>query len=77
MAEAVSEMKQWMLAVKARDQKCVRCGTTEDLQVHRVRESGLVHPVEHIDTSWLFSLENGVTLCPTCAKNRHNTTHGD
>lgn len=65
-----SKMKQWMMAVKARDKKCVRCGTTKELQVHRVKEHGLVHQVDHIDTDWVFGIDNGVTLCAACHRNQ-------
>jgi hypothetical protein len=78
MVKAVSRMKQWMIAVKSRDKKCTKCGTTEELQVHRVKESQVLHPPNDAepDADWRFNLDNGVTLCATCAKKR-NTTHGE
>lgn len=81
---AKSRMTQWIIAVLERDKKCLRCGSTEDLQAHRVKEHGLVHEVEHIDTSWVWSIDNSYTICADCNDARcrdraahHNTTHGD
>lgn len=59
-----SALKQWADAVKARDGKCLKCGTTEDLHAHHVLPKS-THPELSLDP------DNGMTLCYRCHKAEH------
>jgi 5-methylcytosine-specific restriction endonuclease McrA len=48
----------WSMAVKARDKKCQRCGSTGSLSAHHVFGR------RHNATRWV--LDNGITLCYPC-----------
>lgn len=52
--------KKWSLSVRGRDQECVLCGKTENLQAHH----WIVHASGSLGTRFL--VENGVTLCYGC-----------
>ena len=59
-----SKLLRWSCNVILRDKACVRCGATEKLQAHHVREYSS-HPELALD------LDNGVTLCPPCHHAQH------
>jgi 5-methylcytosine-specific restriction endonuclease McrA len=76
----MTENRRWMDAVKARDGKCLRCGTTEGLESHhKTPLSDIMSSLgiksredarRHAATLW--DLENGETLCMAC----HDDEHG-
>jgi len=61
---AIPKLKVWADAVKARDGKCVDCGTDEDLHAHHIKAKSS-HPEISLDVS------NGKTLCYRCHKAEH------
>lgn len=58
------EHAKWALKVLRRDRRCVRCGTTKDLQAHHI-EHWKTHPDKRYDT------DNGATLCMYCHHAQH------
>lgn len=79
----VRQMRQnrtWMDAVKERDGKCLRCGSTEGLESHhKVELADLIERLgitsadaARANAAVLFDLENGETLCRPC----HYAHHG-
>lgn len=76
----MTENRKWMDAVKARDKKCLRCGSTDNLEAHHLRSlAGLLGELKitsvddarkHAGVIW--DLSNGETLCQSC----HYTEHG-
>lgn len=50
--------KEWSLKVRARDERCLKCGRTQNLAAH--------HFVRRSVKSTRLMLENGITLCPSC-----------
>jgi 5-methylcytosine-specific restriction endonuclease McrA len=75
----MTEHRKWMDAVKARDGKCVRCGSIEKLESHHVepmatlikrlgiasREDARSHAAA------LWDVSNGLTLCEQCHYEEH------
>lgn len=59
-----SKLKIWADAVKARDGKCLDCGSVKDLHAHHVKPKS-THPELSLDVS------NGKTLCYSCHKAEH------
>ena len=55
---------KWVLAVILRDKKCVRCGTTENLQAHHLK-TWKSHP------DLRYEVSNGAALCPLCHHAQH------
>jgi hypothetical protein len=75
----MTENRRWMDAVKNRDGRCLRCGSTDNLEAHhKVELHDLVerHGIRSRDEARacpeLWSLGNGETLCQSC----HYTEHG-
>jgi 5-methylcytosine-specific restriction endonuclease McrA len=74
------ENRKWMDAVKARDGRCLRCGSTSDLESHHVKALGALigelgiksreDARRHAGVLW--DLANGETLCEPC----HYAEHG-
>ena len=59
-----SKLMKWSCGVILRDRACIRCGATEQLQAHHVKEYS-THPELALD------LDNGATLCPSCHHSQH------
>lgn len=76
----MTENRRWMDAIKARDCKCTRCGSTNELESHhKIGLSELIEKLgitsrddarRHAATLW--DMDNGATLCRPC----HYTEHG-
>ena len=58
------KLKVWADDVKARDGKCMECGTLHDLHAHHIKPKA-AHPELTLD------LSNGKTLCYRCHKAEH------
>lgn len=77
---AMQEMRKWQESVKARDGRCVRCGSTSNLEAHHVRSfADLLRDlaIKSRDDARrhaviLFDLSIGETLCILC----HYAEHG-
>jgi hypothetical protein len=77
---AMTENRRWMDAVKARDGRCVRCGSVEGLETHHVRSlADLVADLgitcrddARAQAGALWDISNGETLCAGC----HYVEHG-
>lgn len=77
---SMTENRRWMDAVKARDGRCLRCGSVERLESHHrkplARLIGDLGIRNRDDArAWatvLWDLSNGETLCGTC----HYAEHG-
>lgn len=76
----MTENRKWMNAVKARDnEKCVRCGSGDDLESHHRKALGeLIAELQiksrddarrHANLIW--DLNNGETLCRSCHYQEH------
>lgn len=55
----------WVEKVIERDNKCVICGTRQNLEVHHVFK------VNNYDDAYL-DINNGITLCKSCHDNYHD-----
>jgi hypothetical protein len=76
----MTENRRWMDAVKARDGKCVRCGSVERLESHHKRSlAEMISDLgigsrddarKHANVLW--DIGNGETLCERC----HYAEHG-
>jgi 5-methylcytosine-specific restriction endonuclease McrA len=74
------ENRRWMDAVKARDGKCIKCGSTDHLESHHLVELGDIIAQMGIRSrddarkhaAVLWDMENGITLCEAC----HYAEHG-
>lgn len=60
----VTTLTEWSAAVRARDGKCLRCGSTERLHAHHVKRKS-----EFPDLA--LDLSNGETLCNVCHAKEH------
>jgi hypothetical protein len=76
------EHRKWMDAVKARDGKCLRCGSTENLEAHHIVElaellkrHGVTTREQARETPELWDLDNGETLCRRCHYAHHGRTY--
>jgi len=75
----MTECSRWANAVKLRDQKCVKCGTQENLEADHVVEFASLlkqHGIKNRDDarqcSDLWDVNNGQTLCKICHYKRHD-----
>ncbi len=75
----LTENRKWMIAVRARDGQCVRCGSVENLESHHIVEladlierHGITHRDQARTTPELWDIANGETLCRVC----HYAHHG-
>ena len=75
----MTEHRKWMRAVRKRDGKCRRCGSTECLESHHLTPLGELierHGIKSRDEARacaaLWDLGNGETLCQPC----HYAEHG-
>lgn len=70
---------EWRRKVKKRDGKCMRCGSTSNLEVHHITPLSFYIEKYNIDSiqksiqykSELWNVSNGITLCNTCHKKEH------
>lgn len=74
----MTEHRRWMDSVKERDKKCLRCGSTEDLESHHKIELASIlqkFNISSVDDARecqeLWDIENGETLCKTCHYKHH------
>ena len=57
------QYKNWRKQVKARDKKCLECGSINNLHAHHIT------PIRDInDLNLLYDVNNGITLCKDCHK---------
>lgn len=77
----MTEHRAWMEGVRARDGKCVRCGSVENLESHHLVELAVLlveHGVKNRNdarnTPELWDLDNGITLCQECHYREHGRT---
>lgn len=76
----MNENRKWMDAIKARDQKCMHCGSTQNLESHHQPSFADLLTMLGIQSradarqkaDKLWSLDHGITLCAEC----HYTEHG-
>lgn len=76
----MTENRKWMDAIKARDGKCVRCGSTDQLEAHHIKALAVLRDELGIwsrddartHAAALWDLGNGETLCRAC----HYAEHG-
>ena len=71
-AKRPKEYYAWATLVKARNKKCVKCGSVDTLHAHHIE-----HWKDNEDLR--YDLDNGVTLCEDCHKMAHamNWTRAD
>lgn len=75
----MTENRKWMDAIKLRDGRCLRCGSTNDLESHHCKP--LARLVEELGIksredarqypSQLWDMSNGETLCRPCHYREH------
>ena len=78
----MTENRRWMDAVKARDGKCLRCGSAEKLESHHKRPLGELIAELGIQSredarqhaAVLWDISNGETLCERCHYAQHGRT---
>ncbi len=75
----MTENRKWMDAVKARDGRCLRCGSTEKLESHHLKslasiieKFGIRSRDDARRCSLLWDVTNGETICEPC----HYAEHG-
>lgn len=80
----MTENRKWMDAVKARDGKCLVCGSTENLESHHivpldvlVGVHGITNREQARECKELWDLENGMTVCATCHYKIHGRKYED
>jgi 5-methylcytosine-specific restriction endonuclease McrA len=80
----LTENRKWMDDVKARDGKCLVCGSTERLESHHIVPLAVlvgVHGVQNRDAarecSALWDLANGMTVCARCHYKIHGRKYDD
>jgi 5-methylcytosine-specific restriction endonuclease McrA len=78
----MTENRRWMDTVKERDGRCIRCGSTSDLESHHKRSLADLMAdlaIKNRDdarkhAAILWDLENGETLCEPCHYQEHGRT---
>jgi len=80
----LTENRKWMDAVKARDGKCLVCGSTEKLESHHIVPLAVLVGVHGITNrgqarkcKHLWDLENGMTVCVRCHYKIHGRKYED
>ena len=75
----LNENRNWQNAIKARDKKCVVCGSIDNLESHHIIPLKMllikynIHTAEEArNCAELWDLSNGITLCQKC----HYKVHG-
>ena len=77
------ENRKWMLAVRARDGKCVECWATELLEAHHITPLAVLlqqlgvknRDGARVHASVLWNVDNGRTLCRSCHYSEHGRTY--
>ena len=76
--------RKWADGIRARDEKCVRCGNKENLESHHLLGMAEIieqHSIKTTDDarqcSVLWDLDNGITLCQTCHYREHGRERHD
>lgn len=68
-----TEEAHWKASVRVRDKnKCVICGSTEDLHVHHI-----IPVSQDPEKKYVYTVGNGVTLCSRCHAMVHPWMKGD
>lgn len=80
----LTENRKWMEAVRARDGKCMVCGSVENLESHHITPLADLITANEItnreqarECSALWDLSNGITVCRPCHCNIHRRTYAD
>ena len=80
----LTENRKWMDAVKARDGKCLVCGSVENLESHHIVPLAVlvgVHCITNRDEARecaaLWELSNGMTVCARCHYKIHGRRYED
>lgn len=80
----LTENRNWMDAVKARDGKCVVCGIRKTLESHHivplavlVGVHGITNRDEARECAALWDLKNGMTVCARCHYKIHGRKYED
>jgi hypothetical protein len=76
----MTETRKWIADVKARDGRCVRCGSVDNLEAHHLRSFSeivaslgiLTRDDARLHAPVLWDVGNGETLCAEC----HYAEHG-
>lgn len=79
----MTENRKWINAVKARDEKCLRCGSTYELEAHH--KTPLAELIERLGikdradarrrAAILWDMDNGETICQRCHYDEHGRKH--
>lgn len=64
------QSKEWSKAVRARDGKCVKCGSRERLHAHHIKPWRKYSELR-------YDVGNGMTLCPPCHQQEHRNEFPD
>lgn len=54
-----TKLRDWSLAIRARDEKCKSCGTKNNLHAHHIIS-------KYYRPQLAYNLNNGITLCKSC-----------
>lgn len=80
----LTENRKWMDSVKARDGKCLVCGSVENLESHHIVPLAVlvgVHGITNRDEARkcaaLWDLSNGMTVCARCHYKIHGRKYED
>lgn len=80
----LTENRKWMEAVRARDGKCMVCGSVENLESHHitpladlVTTNEITNREQARECSALWDLSNGITVCRPCHYNIHGRAYAD
>ena len=60
----VRSLREWSIAVRERDGRCIGCGATNDLHAHHIKPKSSRPEL-------MLDLSNGVTLCYRCHMSEH------
>lgn len=63
-----ARLQRWAKAVKRRDKRCIRCNKKHDLEAHHI------YPKSKYPRK-AYLLNNGVTLCKGCHREKHDSYH--
>lgn len=80
----LTENRNWMDAVKARDGKCLVCGSTTKLESHHIVPlavlvgiHGIKNREEARECEKLWDIKNGMTVCLRCHYKIHGRKYAD
>ena len=80
----MTENRNWQMAVKKRDGKCLDCGSESNLEAHHVTPVKAILETNNITNRSearkcveLWDLKNGITLCRKCHYKLENRTYND